>query len=133
MRILTKRLMAVVLILCLQGPAMLIQEVAWVTMFVEYTAERGFARGMVETFDGNHPCELCAKADDLRKGQGKGDPKERGPDNRSRLVWSEMIPCADVRIPAAGELSSTVSKPAAYIHSRGRGSEAPAAPPPERI
>ena len=133
MDILMKRLMAVVLVLCLQGPAMLLQEVAWVKMLVEYTAERGFARGVVETFDGNHPCELCAKADDLRKGQGSGEPSERVPDHRGRLAWAEMLPSDGVRLPAAGELSPLGSKPATYIHSCGRGCDAPAAPPPERI
>jgi len=133
MRDLMKRLMAVVLILCIQGPAMLLQEVAWVKMLVDYTAERGFARGVMETFDGNHPCELCAKAEALREGEGNDDPTERIPDSRGRLVWSEMIPCAGVRLPAAGELKSLGSKPAAHIHSRGRGCDAPAAPPPERI
>lgn len=133
MGILMKRLMAVVLVLCLQGPAMLLQEVAWAKMLIEYTAERGFARGVVETFDGSHPCELCVKAGDLRKGEGKDNPSERVPDHRSRLAWAEMLPCTGVRLPAAGELNSLGSKPAACIQSRGRGCDAPAAPPPERI
>ena len=51
----------------MQGPAMLVQEVAWAKMLVTYTQERGLKRGVIETFDGKHPCDLCNKAAEMRQ------------------------------------------------------------------
>lgn len=42
---------------------------AWGKMIVDYSAENGLVEGVKQTFDGEHPCELCnsiatAKKDD---------------------------------------------------------------------
>ena len=59
------------------------QMFAWGKMIVDYSSEKGVVAGISETFDGQHPCELCksiakAKSDDTKlpqtpvKADGKG-------------------------------------------------------------
>lgn len=128
------RVLAIVLILLMQGPAMLVQEVAWVKMLVNYTQERGLARGVVETFDGNHPCELCAKASEIRKDERRDDPAERQSGGvRFRLSWAEMVPSALLFVPGVPELEIVGLGPQWIVRGHGRGAEAPAPPPPERV
>lgn len=126
------RLLALLLLLLMQGPAMLVQEVAWAQMLVSYTQERGLKRGVVETFDGNHPCELCAKASELREDERRDDPLER-PSNRNRFQfsWAEMVPLAFLRIPKAkviGDVCGGNPRVAGFID---RGRDLPPLPPPK--
>jgi hypothetical protein len=39
----------------------MLQMVAWGRMIVEYSAERGLAQGIEDTFDGEHGCSMCKK------------------------------------------------------------------------
>jgi hypothetical protein len=120
------------LILLMQGPAMLVQEVAWAKMLVTYTQERGWKRGLIETFDGKHPCKLCAKAAQIRKSPEKQDPAERLPGTAPiRLSWTEMVPAALISLPRAKvrEISIPVDR---YVAGPpGRGADSPESPPPE--
>ena len=84
-----KRLLAIALILLMQGPAMLLQEIAWANMLVDYTRERGLKDGVVATFDGEHPCELCLKAQAIREDERKQESPERpGSELRLRMAWA---------------------------------------------
>lgn len=52
----------------------LLQVVAWSKMLVDYSAELGLLEGASNTFDGEHPCEMCkqivtAKKKDAEKPQ----------------------------------------------------------------
>jgi hypothetical protein len=129
---LMKRICAAGLILLMQGPAMMVQEVAWAKMLVTYTREKGLARGVVETFDGNHPCAMCAKAADLRKREG-GDPPGRPQEEKPfRISWGDMMMAESLALPrdSESELRSQAipecGKPA------GRCKDSPIPPPPER-
>lgn len=37
----------------------IMQMVAWATMLRDYTVERGLMVGVKDTFDGEHPCDMC--------------------------------------------------------------------------
>jgi hypothetical protein len=128
-----RRLLATALILLMQGPAMLVQEVAWVKMLVSYTQERGLKRGVIETFDGNHPCALCHKAEKLRQQEKPSDPdgKQLPESQRVRLAWAEMI--AGERIHLANPPGRDVVHGAPVCASRdsGIGADAPVPPPPK--
>lgn len=127
------RICAVGLILLLQGPAMLTQEIAWAGMLVTYTRDRGLARGVAETFDGQHPCAMCLKAAKLKQDEAGGNPAEKRRDQAiSRLSWAEMVPPKWLRwnSPAGVEVSAV--KPVGPFAVPGRGREAPESPPPER-
>lgn len=129
-----RQLLAIGLILLMQGPAMMLQEFAWVNMLMTYTQERGLTRGVVETFDGKHPCELCVKASELRENEGKQEPAEQQNGlMRSRLVWAEMVASTLLILPPVPVGESVVLESTWIGHSAGRGADAPGSPPPERV
>ena len=127
-----KRLCAVSLILLMQGPAMLVQEVAWAKMLVSYSREKGLARGVVETFDGKHPYQMCAKAEELRKSEGKGDPQNQPQEKQPiRFTWGEMVNSNHLVIPKDSGIDWLTPTPSTTPLSQGRGKDSPVVPPPE--
>jgi hypothetical protein len=129
-----KRLFVVALILLMQGPAMLVQEVAWAKMLASYTQERGWKRGVVETFDGNHPCELCRKASRIRDDDEKKDPMERQNElMRFRYSWAEMVAATLMILPVVPEREMVALEAQWIAHGNGRGADAPVSPPPKRV
>jgi hypothetical protein len=127
------KLAALALILLMPGPAVLVQQAAWVNMLVSYTQERGLKRGVIETFDGNHPCGLCKKAEQLRQQEPPEDPSDKQmPTQRPRLAWAEMVPSSLLKMPViAGHDISSAAIAYAALDS-GIGAVAPDSPPPER-
>jgi hypothetical protein len=127
-----RRLSALALILLMQGPAMLVQEVAWVKMLVSYSQERGLKRGVIETFDGNHPCDLCKKADEIRQQEQAPEPADKQmPTQRQRLAWAEMISSDLVKVPMIPGYDISVPITACIARDSGKGADAPGSPPPE--
>ena len=119
------------LVLLMQGPAMLTQEVAWVGMLVSYTRDRGLARGVMETFDGNHPCAMCVKASKMRENDGEKEPTERNPDTkRMLLAWAEMISTYGLRLKNPSAVDCRVENPHGLLLACGRERIAPGTPPP---
>lgn len=129
-----KRLCAVSLILLMQGPALLVQEVAWAKMLVSYTRQRGVVRGVVDTFDGKHPCKMCAKAAELRKSEGKGDPVNRPQEKKTvRFAWGEMVNTNHLVVPDDSWTDCLKLPASAKPGTRGRGKDSPVVPPPEQV
>lgn len=128
------RPLAIAMILLMQGPAMLVQEVAWMKMLVSYTQERGLKRGVIETFDGKHPCSLCEKAAEIREQEEPKDPADkRTPEQRPRIAWVEMIPAAGLLfMPASVGREIPVPLLTYAADDSGIGADAPDSPPPER-
>jgi hypothetical protein len=128
------KLLAIVLILVMQGPAMLVQEVAWVKMLVSYTQEQGLAQGVIQTFDGNHPCDLCAKAAEIRRQQQSDDPAEQKPSSfRFRLAWTEMVSFERIRLPGFSGPEIAVLTAEWVATCQDRGADSPESPPPELV
>lgn len=127
-----RKLLAIALVLLMQGPAMMVQEVAWVKMLVSYTQERGLKRGVIETFDGNHPCDLCKKAAEIRKQEQPADPAGKQlPAQRQRFAWAEMIASEMLKMPVIHGQDISVSMIACKAGDPGKGVDAPDSPPPE--
>lgn len=65
----------IVVALCLSiGPHWaLFQTVAWGKMVVEYSQEVPFVTALAETFDGDHPCDLCK---DISAVRNSGNAKD---------------------------------------------------------
>src|SRR5215469_5729222 len=64
----------VTLALCcsIGGHWLVLQSMAWATMFVDYSQRCSFKQAIVQTFDGAHPCDLCkqiSKAKSSEKNQ----------------------------------------------------------------
>lgn len=130
---LLRKLLAIALVLLMQGPAMLLQEVAWVKMLATYTQNQGLARGLVQTFDGNHPCGLCVKAAEIRKDQGSNDPAERQNENRRfQFAWAEMVSAKLMVLPDIEGRDVILTRSPWIGTNSGRGADAPVSPPPEQ-
>jgi hypothetical protein len=127
-----RRYLTLAIILLMQGPALLVQEVAWVKMLVTYSQERGLKRGVLETFDGKHPCKMCAKAVELRKSEGHGDPRNLPQEKKSlRLSWGEMVPAKWLDLPQDSATGVVTISASGSSGIPGRGKESPALPPPK--
>lgn len=128
------RLTAVALILLMQGPAIFIQEIAWVKMLAIYTQERGWKRGVAETFDGKHPCELCVKASKIRENESNKEPAERrNGELRFQFSWAEMVPARLLVLPNISGREIPPLKSPWIEDLLGRGADAPVSPPPKRV
>ena len=46
---------------------MLLQTVAWTSMFISYSRNAPLTEAVVKTFDGEHPCPLCLKIRESRQ------------------------------------------------------------------
>ncbi len=126
-----RRIAVLCLILMMQGPAMMMQEVAWVKMLVTYTQDRGLKRAVIETFDGEHPCELCAKAAEIREKENKQEPADRPLASIKRLSWAEMVPPAIIVLRHAAGREISCQVPVWIVGGPGKETDAPASPPPE--
>ncbi len=126
---------AVLLVLLMQGPALVTQEVAWARMLVSYTQERGLLRGVTETFDGRHPCAMCVKAEAMREDEKKRqDPLERSPGKMKKdFKWAEMVPPRVAPVPGARECGTVPPAGVHVVLLWGRGRDLPPLPPPEVV
>ena len=88
----------VVLALCLSiGPHwVVLQSVAWGTMVVGYSQHGSLSQAIAQTFDGDHPCNLCKRISTARNSEKKGDALPAS-------VKPDLI-CATRRIPSAASL-----------------------------
>ena len=126
-----RRIAVLCLIFMMQGPAMMMQEVAWVKMLVTYTQDRGLQRGVIETFDGKHPCELCAKAAEIREKENRREPADQPLASMKRLSWAEMVPAAVIVLRHAAGREISYQTPVWFAGGPGKEADAPASPPPE--
>ncbi len=96
MRYIAKLLLVSALMLQIGAPWMLVQGVAWVKMAATYSMKEGsFGRGLVKTFDGEHPCELCKLA---AKGR-QTEQKPLAPIKELSKFKSEMLLTSILRLP----------------------------------
>jgi len=49
------------------------QSVAWVGMVISYSQQAPLTKALSQTFDGKHPCSLCQKIAEAKKGQHKSE------------------------------------------------------------
>ena len=129
-----KRVSVLCLILLLQGPVVLTQEIGWVQMLISYSWDRGVARGVVETFDGDHPCPMCHKAEELSQAKtDNGEQKDNQPEQSLRLMlsWGKAVEMRRIRI---ADLIGADHPFVAWLDQQpfsGRDRAAPVTPPPQ--
>lgn len=64
----------VTLLACIQlagGPYALAQVYAWIGMLVTYSQADGLAKGAIDTFSGEKPCELCVRISKAKSEESK--------------------------------------------------------------
>jgi hypothetical protein len=64
-------LMLLVLSVASGGHWMVLQSVAWTRMLVTYSQDGDFATAVTQTFDGRHPCALCQKIGQAKRGESR--------------------------------------------------------------
>ncbi|HSP44143.1 MAG TPA: hypothetical protein VLO11_14810 [Luteolibacter sp.] len=125
------KLAALALFLVMPGPAVLVQQAAWVNMLVSYTQERGLKRGVIETFDGNHPCGLCKAAESIREQRDDTEEPAAPQEVRPNLAWGPMMVPAKTTAPRPTCRELPPPHTAWHRHGAGCGAESPDTPPPE--
>jgi hypothetical protein len=65
----------VVVALCLSIGAhwVVLQSVAWGTMIARYAQQTSLTQAVAQTFDGDHPCNLCKRISSARHSEKKSD------------------------------------------------------------
>lgn len=110
-----------------------LQGLAWSQMIISYSAESGWIEGARQTFDGEHPCQLCVAIADAK--QKDSEPANQGPQRRGMDSGLELKPC-----PLSSPL--VVTEPTLTDHPQGHGSHSPTLegslhsgpePPPPRV
>ena len=70
---LAKLICLVAAVTILEVPTVLLQSYAWATMLNDRIPEQGLSVALSTTFDGEHPCEHCLAAQDLRRDTQESD------------------------------------------------------------
>jgi hypothetical protein len=64
---------------------------AWGKMIVDYSAEKGLVEGVKDTFDGQHPCDLCHSIAKAEKEESESREAPFQPDVR-KLELKNLLP-----------------------------------------
>ena len=95
-----------------------LQSVAWVGMFVSFSAENPVSVALAKTFDGQHPCNLCK----IVKEGKKTEQQQEMPKLLAKLdlllvrnpVWlrpPELSPLTILSVPSSASWSDTPPSP----------------------
>ena len=106
-----------------------LQSVAWAEMLHSYSQRSGSVAVAVEqTFDGQHPCELCQQ---IRAGRAK-EHKESptAPTTKDDAKVKALV--ADPVLPALARTAGAISFPRAVFVPASSRAEQPPTPPPRR-
>ena len=118
------RLLLIVTILDVTGGHwMLLQTVAWSRMVVDYSQRASLGQAVAETFDGEHPCEMCRK---IQKASQTEKKQEMQRVVLKREFLGEPTTCFYPVFSRFSFVSSCAGLPA----SRG---ERPPIPPPRNL
>ena len=104
----------------LGGHWIVVQSVAWVSMFVEYSQTAAWEEALSKTFDGKHPCKLCSEVQ--RGSAGEKTPQSLGGSAKWEAVLGEEWMCVE---PVFRLASWSLTHLRASMRS-----EAPGVPPP---
>jgi hypothetical protein len=113
---------AVALVLCLSIGAhwAALQSIAWASMIVEYSQSASLAKAVAETFDGNHPCDLC-------KHIKRAQHSEKKPEAQSTTVKQDLL-CVK-RTVALFRSSTDLSFPIERLSATAETPSPPVPPP----
>ena len=86
-----------------------LQSVAWATMLVEYSQHATLKKAIAQTFDGDHPCNLCKRVVAEQQLPKKSDTQKS--QTRPDLICAARIAglwpqCCDIEFPGAIALAS---------------------------
>ena len=121
------RLARVLLIVALLGATgthwLVLQSVAWTTMFADNLRSGSVSDAIVRTFDGRHPCRLCRQIATGKQGEKKSDVRLEW----KKLEFSYTLPVFQFKPPLH---FPGIQSP---IDSANPLTHAPPVPPPRRL
>jgi hypothetical protein len=94
-----------------------LQSVAWMSMFVQYSQD-GLPKALTKTFDGKHPCDLCKM---VQKGKQTESAKQK-----AEIKFDPLLAIASISVPPPPPLA-VVSHNDSISNQRV---ESPPHPPP---
>ncbi len=105
-----------------------LQTVAWAQMIVDYTQDSGSLRqSIVQTFDGEHPCELCRQISaGIQKEQRQDRQQTRQDERLGKVTLLAVRPTMCHAAPAQPECHQSLHA----AEPDGRLADAPPVPPP---
>lgn len=130
MRSLARIALVVSLMVSIGGHWGVLQAIAWAQMLQDYSAEKGLAEGIMDTFSGERPCPMCLK---LRKTQSDTE-KHNAPIPKQKsdptLKWADPFRNGAITLkpPTPQDKSGTKFRPVIVIPGEGR--TRPPTPPP---
>jgi hypothetical protein len=123
-------LMIVALMISIGAHWGVLQVAAWANMINVYSEEKGLWEGLKDTFDGEHPCEMCKKLGAEKKEEQQKAPLSKDAYGKS-VAWLPVEDAAFLQ-PPSWRGAGTIH------HSGGRTFHptawdlCPPVPPPER-
>ena len=106
-----------------------LQSVAWVEMLHSYSQRSGSVAVAVEqTFDGQHPCELCQQIQAGKAKEHKESPT--APATKDDAKVKAMV--ANSVLPSLARTAAAISFPRAAFAPGSSRAEPPPTPPPRR-
>ena len=104
-----------------------LQSVAWVAMLHDYSQQTGsIAVAVEQTFDGQHPCELCQKIQAVKAKERRETPPAPGMQDDAKV---KALVAASV-LPAFVRTTGNVCFPRAVFAAGVSRAEQPPTPPP---
>ena len=116
----------VVLLIALRLSPVLMQTVAWARMLVDYSRTTSLTEAVAMTFDGNHPCALCQKVQEVQKEQ-QSDQKPQTLNSTRDIVFFYESPVMRLAPMVAMSPCQTPRHVSATLVTR---SQKPPVPPP---
>ena len=107
-----------------------LQTVAWAEMLHDYSQRTGSLTAAVgQTFDGQHPCDLCRDIQAARCKEHKGSPilPDAKADAKVKAALSDPA-----LLPASRVAATARVFPAAFVSPAISRSDSPPTPPPRR-
>ena len=111
------------------GHLALAQVVAWARMVQDYSREHGLVQGVENTFDGEHPCEMCLRIAKAREAEDKqgAEPIKRDKSGILKMMGpAALYEHADFT-PYRNNARPQFEDPSARVDEMAR---APETPPP---
>ena len=115
-----KWLVVFALVLTMGGHWAVLQSVAWLTMFVNYSRTAPVMVALEKTFDGRHPCKLCKAVEEGKRSEKKQEIQKLETKFDFWLVRNSFTFFS----PAPSEVFPT------QVESAPARSESPPTPPP---
>lgn len=109
------------------GHWVLLQSIAWVGMLASYARDRSLAEAVSDTFDGQHPCELCHAVADGQKNERRPDPAQPAGAKLTKKLTARVSE-SSVEIPVRGDGFFLLPQPPR--EKATERTETPPTPPP---